>query len=213
MQPKPDTIRISAAQREEVDATFVELFVAIKGSSLVTGSAALKKAKEVSLLVEELTNSGLPTEAIHLQSVHTEASGGVVLRSSSAIYRLRIRCENLDQLPDLLGIVASQKNGTLEGLEWKYPEEAAWERALDKALGKAETKARKVAAALGVKLLGVYNFTEIIVDREAEGVFRPAQALEGHVGVARMRTLGMEIQHTKPVEVRAEIEYRISAFD
>jgi uncharacterized protein YggE len=213
MQTKPDTMKISAAQREEIEATSADLFVAIKGTSLVTGSAALKKAREVSQLVEELTDFGLPPDAIHLQSVHTEASSGAILRSSSATYRLRIRCEALDRLEDLLGIVAGQKNATLEQLEWKYPEEAAREQALDKALRKADMKARRVAAALGVKLLGIYGLTEIVVDREAGVLFPAAPAMEGTARMARRIELGMEIQHGKTIEVRAEIEYRISAFD
>src|SRR5512146_963581 len=121
METKPDTIRISALQREEIEATFADLFVTVKGSSLVSGDAALKKAKEVSQLVEELTRYGLAAEAIHLQSVHAETSSGALLRSSSATYRLRIRCEKLEQFADLLGIITNQKNATFERVDRKNP--------------------------------------------------------------------------------------------
>src|SRR5512133_683826 len=163
MESKPDTIRISASQREEIQATYADLFVTVKGSSWVSGDAALKKAKEVSQLVDELNGYGLPAEAIHLQSVHAETSSGALLRLSSATYRLRIRCEKLDQFADLLGIITSQKNATFERVEWKYPDEAVREQALEKAIQKADAKARKVAAALGVRLLGVYSFTQNIL--------------------------------------------------
>ncbi len=216
MDTKPDTIHIAAAQREEIRASFADLFVSVKGSSLISGDAALKKAKEVSQMVEELTRYGLPAEAIHLQSVFAEAASGSFLRSSSATYRLRIRCEKLEQFADLLGILTSQKNATFERVEWKYPDEAAHEAALQKAITKATAKANKIAAALGVKLLGVYNLTESTYDYEsvAPQAMVAAQAKTARsVGMIPQPDLGMDIQHSKLIEVRVEIEYRVSAFE
>lgn len=216
METKPDTIKINASQREEIQATYADLLVAVKGSSLISGDAALKKAKEVAQLVDELTRFGLPAEAIHLQSVYAEASGGALLRSSSATYRLRIRCEKLDQFADLIGIITSQKNAVFERVDWKYPDETAQEAALEKALGKAEAKARKVSAALGVQLLGVYSLNETTFDQESprpEMMTFGAQAKSRSVGVVPQVDLGMDIQHSKMLEVRVEIEYRVSGFE
>jgi uncharacterized protein YggE len=215
METKPDTIKINASQREEIQATHADLMVAVKGSSLISGDAALKKAKEVSQLVDELTRFGLPPEDIHLQSVYAEASSGALLRSSSATYRLRIRCEKLEQFADLLGIIASQKNATFERVDWKYPDETAREAALEKALGKAEAKASKVAATLGVKLLGIYSLNENTFDQEApraEMMTFGAQPKSRSMGVTPQADLGMDIQHSKTVEVHVEIEYRVSEF-
>lgn len=215
MDTRPDTIKILASQREEIQATFADLFVSVKGSSLVSGDAALKKAKEVSQLVDELTRFGLPAEATHLQSVYAETSGGLLLRSSSATYRLRIRCEKLEQFADLLGIITGQKNATFERVEWKYPDETVREQALEKALQKAQAKAKKIAATLGVQLLGIYSLNENIFDQEAPvpQVMFAAQAKTRAMGVAPQPDLGMDIQHSKTVEVRVEIEYRVSGFE
>jgi uncharacterized protein YggE len=215
METKPDTIKINAAQREEIQATYADLLVAVKGSSLVSGDAALKKATEVSQLVNELTGFGLPVEAIHLQSVYAETSEGALLRSSSATYRLRIRCEKLEQFADLLRIIAGQKNTTFERVEWKYPDEAAREAALEKAVAKAGEKARKVAAALGVKLLGIYSLNENVFDQEAPAheLMFAAQPKTRSPGVVPQANLGMDIQHSKIVEVHVEIEYRVSGFE
>ncbi len=217
MEPKPDTIKISAAQREEAQATFADLFVAIQGASLVSGDSALKKAREVSQLVEELTRFGLPAEAIHLQSVRTEAASGGLLRTSSATYRIRIRCEKLEQFPDLLGIIGNQKNAAFERVEWKYPDETVQTIALEKALVKAADKARNIAETLGVRLLGVYHLTENVIDFEspapqAHFALQPKSASRS-VGVVPQPDLGMDIQHSKLIEARVEVEYRISAFD
>jgi uncharacterized protein YggE len=211
MDMKPDTVKISASQREEVPASHADLFVTVRGSSLVSGKEAIKKAREVSQLVDELVRLGIPAENVHLQGVHVESSSGTLLKSSSATYRLRIRCEKLDQVPDLLDIIAAQKNATLERIAWKYPEEAARERLLKSAIKTAKAKADKVAAALGVKILGVYQFAENSFDEEAP--FPQFQAVAKRAlgpAAAAEPSLGMDIQHSKTIQIGVEIEYRVS---
>lgn len=214
MSSKPDTIKISATQREEISASHADLIVTVKGSSVVSGDQALKKAKEVSQLVEALTSFGLSPEAVHLQGVHIETASGVLLKSSSATYRLKIKCEKLEQLAELLDIIASQKNATLERIDWKYPEDAARERGLEAALAKAKSKADKVAISLGVKLLGVYDFIENIYDEEMPYPQFAAQAMPMRsMGKAAPEpSLGMDIQHSKTINIGVEIWYRVSEF-
>jgi len=213
MESKPDTIKVSALHREEISATHADLLVAVRGSSLVSGDQALKKAKEVNQLVEAMTSFGLGAEAIHLQGVHIETSSGTLLKSSSATYRLRIRCEKLDQLAEMLDIVGSQKNAALERIQWKYSEDAAREQGLEAALEKAKARAGKVAAALGVKLLGVYDFMENSYDEEMPIPFQPQAAmLKSRVAATADQNLGMDIQHSKTIQVNVDIWYRVSAF-
>ena len=215
MDTKPDTIKILASQREEIEATHADLIVSVKGSSLVSGSTALKKAREVSQLVDELAVVGLPSEAIHLQSVYAENTAGPLLRSSSATYRLRIRCEKLEQLADVLGVITSQKNASLEQVTWKYPDQAARERLLEQAISKAQAKALQVAASFRVKLLGIHTFNENVSDEEApfpRATFGAQAKSTRSVGVVPQADLGMEIQHSKTVEVFVEVEYRVSPF-
>jgi uncharacterized protein YggE len=214
MEYKPDTIKISTSHREEILASHADLFVTVKGSSLVSGSEAMKKAKEVSQLVDELTRFGIPAENIHLQGVRVETSSGVVLKSSSASYRLRIRCDALDQIAELLDIFTSQKNAALDRIDWKYPEDEAGERGLESALAKAKSKAEKVAASLGVKLLGIYDFIENTLDQEAPmpTFFAQSAAKSRGAGMMAEPSLGMDIQHSKMIQVNVEIWYRVSAF-
>ena len=213
MESKPDTIKISALHREEIFASHANLFVTVKGSSVVSGNEAMKKAKEVNQLVEALTSFGLSPEAVQLQGVRIETASGVLLKSSSAIYRLKIRCEKLDQLADLLDITASQKNATLERIEWKYPEESARERGLESAITKGKAKAEKIAAAMGVKLLGIYDFIENAYDEEMPVPFQAqTMMMKSRAEVADEPSLGMDIQHSKTIHVNLEIWYRVSGF-
>src|ERR1700752_622846 len=214
MEAKPDTIKVSASHREEIYANHANLFVTVKGSSVISGNEAMKKAKEVNQLVEALTNFGLSPEAVHLQGVRIETASGTLLKSSSAIYHLKIRCEKLDQLASLLDIISSQKNATLERIEWKYPEETAREHGLETAIAQAKAKANKVAAALGVRLLGIYDFIENAYDEERP-VPMPVQAMmmkSRAEMAADAPSLDMDIQHSKTIHVTLEIWYRVSEF-
>ena len=215
MDAKPDTLKITASQREEIPASHADLFVTVRGSSLMSGSEAMRKAKEVSQLVDELVRFGISAENIHLQGIHMEASSGALLKSSSASYRLRIRCEKLDQIPDLLDILGLQKNASLERIAWKYPDQAARERLLEAAIKNAKERAEKVAASLGVKLLGIYQFSENTFDEEMPfPQFQAAAPQKRALGMAAGAepSLGMDIQHSKALQVNVEIEYRVSDF-
>jgi uncharacterized protein YggE len=214
MESKPDTIKVSAFHREEIFASHANLYVTVKGSSVISGNEAMKKAKEVSQLVEALTRFGLSPDSLQLLGVHIETSSGTLLKSSSATYRLRVKVEKLDQLAELLDIIGSQKNTSLERIEWKYPEEEARERGLESAIVKGKAKAEKVAAAMGVKLLGVYDFMENAYDEERPPM--PFQAKEMAMrslgAVADQHSLSMEIQHSKTIYANVDIWYRVSPF-
>jgi len=214
MDGKPDTIKVSAFHREEIFASHANLYVTVKGSSVVSGNEAMKKAKEVSGLVDTLTRFGLSPDAIHLQGVRIETSSGGLLKSSSAMYHLKIKSEKLEQLAALLDIIAEQKNATLERIEWKYPEDEARERGLEAAITKGKAKAEKVAAAMGVKLLGVYDFMENAFDEERPPMPFQAKAMEMRSlgAVADQPSLNMDIQHSKTIQVNVDIWYRVSEF-
>lgn len=212
MEHKPDTIKISTSHKEEISATHADLHVTVKGSSLVSGNEAMKKAKEVNQLVEALTSFKVKEEAIKLQGVHLETESGVLLKSSSAVYRLKIRCEDLNQLAGMLDVISSQKNATLERIEWKYNEDETRNKMLKVAIEKAKIKAEQVAGSLNVKLLGVYDFIENVYDEETPPMFQPQMMMKSRAASADAPSLGMDIQHTKTIHVNVEIWYRVSAF-
>ena len=216
MEQKPDTIKVSASHKDEISAAYADLYVTIKGSSIVSGEEAMKKAKEVNQLVEALTSFGVKNEAIKLQGVRIESAGGTLLKSSSAVYRLRIRCEDLGMFAGMLDVVASQKNATLERVEWKYRDEEARGAMLTIAMEKAKKKAEQVAVLLGVKLLGVYDFIENTYDEESA---IPAMQFQAQAKGPAYRSmpepepsLGMDVQHSKTIHVNVDIWYRVSEF-
>jgi len=212
MDSKPDTIHVTASHREEIDATHADLFATVRGSSVVSGNEAMKKAKEVSALVEELTRAGVAAEDIHLQGVHVETSSGTILKSSSAIYRLRIHCRTLERIPALIDILGTQKNAALDRIVWKYDDDSIRVAGLASAIEAAKSKAERVASSLGVKLQGIYSFNENTFDEEAPGLFQPqAMMMKTARGPAPAEpSLGMDIQHSKTIQVNVEVEFRVS---
>ena len=215
---RPDVIEVSVVHQEEVRADRADLFVVIKGASLITGDAALRKAREVGQLVADLIGHGLEESDIQLQGVYAEAATGMLGRSSSAKYLLKVRCADLNRLADVLGVITSQKNTTLRSIAWGYPEdEGAWARRIDAVIGSANEKARRIAAGLGVTLLGVHPFREAYADPEEKApVFlsdEDAQFARRRAGSAGLEeALGLEVSHAKEVTLQIEVEYRISGF-
>lgn len=120
---RPDILKILVTRVGDVPADRADLLVTIKGSTLVTGRAALAQVKEVARLVADLGRLGLAEGAIRLRGVHAEPAGGRLGRSSPASYSLRVHCVDLDSLADLLGVVTDREDATLEAVAWSYGDE------------------------------------------------------------------------------------------
>jgi len=210
MEHKPDTIKVSASHKEEIYATHADLHVTVKGSSLVSGNEAMKKAKEVNQLLEALIQAQVREEAVTLQGVNVSTSTGAMLKSSTASYRLKIRCDDLSKFAEILDVIASQKNASLTRTEWKYDEDEARERILLGVMEKVKIKASKVTQTLGVKLLGVYDFLETVYDAEPAPPYQSLPAARSMPEQALM--LGMDVQHTKTLHVNVDVWYRVSEF-
>lgn len=215
MEYNPDVLVITAKHEESISAERAVLFVTVQGASLVTGRAALKKAAEVKSLVEALESCGISESDIGLEGVHAHVSSGILGKSSSATYRLRIRCDQLDALPEVLGAITSAKNSELDQLVWRYPEsaeqQAQW---LKLCVAQANTKAAAAAAALGVRLVGVHRLTEQLLNDPDSGA-RPQSLAAEFAGPRRMRAgpdMGFDLSHHKRAGMKVSVEYRVEGF-
>lgn len=218
MPPKPivreTTISITATRRQEVAADKADLQVTIKGSTLVTGSAALKKAKEVNELVTALLAVGVKEDELSLRGIQVQNSNGVLTRSTSASYSLRIRCSRLELLGDILGVISSQKSVSLDHVTWRYPDFNSLQKDwLDSCIAEARERAAHIAAALGVKLLSLHSFTEVWKDSEETPMRRSsapmaaARSMNAIAELSREVELGFNLSHSKIVEQRVDLTY------
>ncbi len=210
-----DLITVEVVRDEELSADRADLFLTIQGYSLVTGNQALKRAKEVAQLVGALTQQGLPEQDISLEGVAVEMTKGIV-KTSQAMYHLRVRCDRLEMLGDALGVIASQKNITLNQIVWGYDDDEERDRWLEECAGRAPEKAKRIAAGLGVKLTGVHSFSEKRLDSESYGT----DGLRGGASMQRSRRsvdhddydLGLDVSHKKRVTLTVQAEYRVSGY-
>ena len=213
-----DILLVRGTYEEEIAATYADLFVTIRGSSFVTGDAALQKAREVNQLVTDLKNLGLTDEDIQLQGVQAVVSSGMLGKSSSAVYSLKIRCADLAKLVDVLGGVTSQKNTQLQRMEWGYDlSDEAEDRRLARAIERANVRARLIAQTLGVRLIGVQRFSE--VGTSSRNPYAPAPQMgmltresNDRKRVLSAEDLDLEVSHTRHFVVQVDVEYRISEF-
>lgn len=216
----PDTIQVSVTEERERSATGVDLSVIVAGTSLVTGEMALRKAREVAQLVAALEEASIGPADVTLQNVRADTASGKIVKASGASYTLRIRCDALDKLADTLGVITEQKSVTLSGLVWRYPEDSdARDLWLDDCLVEASRKARRMAAALGVRLLGVRSCVEQYAEQAEEGDARwraDTLSVSAQTAMRRARVsseeLGLEVSHTKRAKLTVQVEYRVSGF-
>ncbi len=232
-------IRVQEADFEEVAAQHVDFFLQVKGMSLIVGDAALNKAREVQQLVNELKAIGATDADIKLLGVQADASTGILGRHSSATYSLKAHCAKLETMPDYLGVITSQKNTTVNYLQWDYGDLRDIQlRLLDRCIEWANEKAQRIAKGLNVTIAGVYRFTDAI--STSEGDFTSAEqsmammrrrlqeqefderdrpsgmnanrkyALEERPRRITVQELGMEISHNNHVVIGVSIEYRIA---
>ena len=216
LMDRPDSITIRTRGIKEVFADKVDVFIKIEGSSFFTGNQALEKAQELSSLVKDLLDYGLSERDIFLESVSANEHKGIIGQSSSATYSLRITCDTLDNLADILGIITSQKNISLSYLEWKYSNiEKMHDSLLEECLDKAKIKAEKVAAKLNVKLLGVWDFIEEPTGSEIDEKY-PIRNLNlvGNGAVAKLNreSFGLSVSHKKTIILQIIVKYRVSEF-
>ena len=127
--------------------------------SLIMGDAALNKAREVQQLVTELKTLGVTDADIKLMGVQADVSTGILGRNSSAKYSLKVHCEHLEAMPDFLSVITSQKNISVNHLQWSCGDlREVQGRLLDRCIERANTKAKRVAQSLQVTIAGVHRY-------------------------------------------------------
>ncbi|MFN7135269.1 MAG: hypothetical protein ACK4N5_24555, partial [Myxococcales bacterium] len=112
-------LKVYEEQRDEVAPSDAVLHFVVTGSKLFTGAAALAQASELRRLGEALEARGVSRNVLALEGVQLQVSKGILLKSSTATYRVRARVA-LDKVADVLDAVPDLKDTTLDTIEWRY---------------------------------------------------------------------------------------------
>ncbi|WP_404364830.1 SIMPL domain-containing protein [Corallococcus coralloides] len=212
-------IVVELSSEHELEADHVDAVVEVKASSFFTGNAAFANAREVASLVRAMEDLGVPATAFTLQSVQAETQEGLLSRSSSAVYSVRIRLVDMARVGDVLAALSGLKQATLRELRWGYTHEPEARQDWLEALARESVKkARRVAAGLGVTLAGLHRFCERTWESQAfgargggygggsEDVMPMAPA--GGYSVKRTAAPGFPVSHRKKVHVMATAEFQ-----
>lgn len=203
---------------EEVSATSASLYISIQGTSFFSGQLALTRAREVAQFVAALRELGLTDAEIQLLSVTASETSGLLSRTSSAFYELKVHCKSLDSLTDILGAITSQKNIQLQRIQWVYDGlDTLRDTLQDRCLAELNRCARRIAAGLGVTLLGVHHYEEQWTYPEGEtrvliGSMAPQNLDRTKSRMIRKPDLGMSCSHRERLQLFLQADYRVSGF-
>ena len=208
-------IVVHASADGRLAADRVDVNVRIEGASLVTGDAALAKARELRALVQSLAAVGLSEEALSLTAIRAKTHDGFLTKSSSATYDLRVDVPNLDLLADVVGIITSQPNTSITGMKWRFERMAEYQAELLRdAMKDARRRAEGIAAGLGV-VVGQVRRVQEASETPNTDIFSAAGIIPQAKGGSRARVsaaeLGMAVTHETAVKVRATVTFAIAA--
>lgn len=199
----------------EIEASSADIDVLVKGNSFWTGNEAFKKADEIQTLVRALTEVGLEISAIQLREVSVELESGLLSKSSSARYKLRVHCPSTDLLGRVLSTISSQKNAKVDGVIWRYANlETIKRNLLQATVRKAKETAQSVAESLGVPLLGVHKCAHEISGANAF-VKNPRNVVASRAKLARPQKITLDqlnLSHSDKIHVTAKLEFIVGTF-
>jgi uncharacterized protein YggE len=214
MEENVDTLEVTASAEESITADRVDVHLTLEGSSLFTGHAALKQARELRDLMERLEARAIPSSAVQLEGMEARISSKLLGKSSSALYRLRIELTDPAQLADVLQILVSLKQVELQSLDWRYSNlHAVEQRLLSQCVALGKEKARQAAQALGCELGAPHRVVELAFSVRPEERERGVLPMVGVYATAMRRRgeeLDLEATHSQRVSRSARLVFHLA---
>lgn len=206
-------IHVTEEAWTEIKPTSAFLHVRLTADRFFSGKAALQKAEELKKLIVSLSARDIPDDAVSLQGASLDVSSGLFTRSSSVTYRVRIHVKEIERLADALDAVAECKKATLDNIDWDYPHRGeGGPELLAEAATRAMTKAKALAAALGISITKVRAVREEAIQdhpvyaQPAGGMaYRVASASKARFSIAS-EIGGLDLAPSKQVGVRVHLE-------
>jgi len=152
-------LRIQLKDHLDVTATRARLHLEVAGETLVMGNAATERVKEVREVTQQLQATGVPAADIQVRGVEISSRTGLLTKSQKARFLLVVDTE-ATLLPQVLGLLADQKQTDLQRLEWIFDDFEASLLLGAQAMRKARRRAEVLAEAAGHRVVGVLNASD-----------------------------------------------------
>ena len=152
-------LRIQQKDHLDVTAVSARLHLEVAGETLVMGNAATERVREVREVNGQLQTLGVPAEQIQVRGVEISSRTGLLAKQQKARFLLMVEVEPA-LLPQVLGVLADQKQVELQRLEWVFDDFEASLRLGPQAMRKARQRADGIAEAAGHRVVGVLNASD-----------------------------------------------------
>jgi len=153
------TLRIQVKDALDVTAVHAKLHLEVVGETLVMGNAAVERVREVRELTQQLQVVGILATQIHVKGIEISNRTGLLTKSQKARFLLVVESQ-AELLPEVLGVLADQKQVTLQRLEWIFDDFEASLVLAPQAMRKARRRADVIAEAAGHRIVGVLSASD-----------------------------------------------------
>ena len=208
-------VTVTVEDERDLPPSGADVRAPVTGASMVSGGAALKSAREIAGLVHALAAGGVASEDVHVEGVSAQVQGGLLTKSSSATYDLRVRVPDPSKLSAVLGVLASTPSTSLHGVEWRYPAQPPFADAWTSELaGKARARAAKIAETLGERVTRLRGLEESFDPSRAPtlpiggGGYIPQQSAPRGASFQAIET-GAELTHVRRVRLRVTATFEV----
>jgi uncharacterized protein YggE len=209
-------IKVSETETTEIMASSARLHITVEEQNFIFGNAVLEKSEEVKRLVTEIKKFDIEDKDITVKNIYFDIESGLFSKSSVGKYKIAIAIDDLQNLSDILGIIAIQKTVRLDRLEWIFTQENEQKIELSKnAIVKAEKKARAMVEAIGFKIAGIKSCWDSI-DFPAEAIEVNFNNMYGSGDSERRRRvttpqvdIGTDFKATKEISATVTVEFTI----
>ncbi len=205
-------LRITVDHEVRIDAVAARVHVTIKAQSSLAATAAAKKVAEVRALVESLVSVGVAEDSIDVTGMRISTGQGKILASQEVRITLEIPATS-EQLPGVLGLLAARQGLTVDQVEWTYDEFEASIPATAEAMRMARRKADAVAAAAGLRVVGITTASD------SWSMPTPRVEMASFAADTRMRVgaapldMGLTMSSSTTLSVRLTVDFTVAAAD
>lgn len=207
-------IKVSETEKTEIAASSAKLHITVEEQNFIFGNALLEKSEEVKRLVTDIKKFGIEDADITVKNVYFDMQSGIFAKSSVGKYKIAIAIKNLQNLGEVLGVIAIQKTVKLERLEWMFEQENETRLELSrKAIVKAQRKATTMLEAIGFRILGIQSCLDSS-DLRAESAEVNFNSMYGTGDYKRRSAstqvdIGTDFKATKEISATVTVEFTI----
>ena len=214
----PDKITLETQKRLHLFPENANITITMTSASVVSGHEALNTSQEIRGLVSELITQGVREDHISVEHMFIQSKTRKIFHASTAKFTIKVASIRREEVPNVLKVIASQKDIELDDIEWVYDDlDAKKSELLQQAVRTSVQEARKLCQVLGVQLLGVYTLSSKWCEPETcafDECFTRRMRMSKSSGTQEYEIEGFDLllNVSDYLQVTVKTDYRVSEF-